>query len=656
MDVLNRRNVIYLLLALAILSLAAAGYQLYRTAKLASDLRDAASLMQTAAASGADGIDPAEMAELMRQARLDASALHTRVQFLAPLLRALRFVPRYGPLLSSSPPLTDYGLALTTAGDELLTGFSPLWMDRPSSANGADPLTARFLVTLEVARPNIAAAQQALAAATAAREEFTVQDLPESLRDPILRLDPLLEKAERGLEALDLLPALLGAESPQRYLLLAQNEDELRASGGFISAVGTLVIEGGEIRQFDLQDSYDVDDLSQPYPEPPEPLQRYMRAGIWLTRDANWSPDFPTAASRAMELYRFYDPSPLDGAIAFDQAAVEGVLSAIGPVTPPDAPGAISAENVRAYMQQAWAPAPGEGLSPEWWERRKDFIPALGTAILGAVQDSQDREALIELAKTGLDLLERKHLLLHLEDPQAAQILAAQGWDGALQPGPADLVMLVDTNMGFNKVDPLIRRRIDYSVDLRQPDSPTGSLSITYEHTLMSDAPCVHQASYGEGTYASLQQRCYWDFLRLYLPSGVNLIDGTLPATPGEYLLSGEDEPGEWSLAPGIKGTAVLSGIFVLPPSHATRLEASYSLPANVLLQGPRDSRVYLLRLVKQPGTDGVPVTVSLYPPPDLEIVEADSWQRSADGSLRWQGPLTTDYELMVRFGPAAID
>jgi hypothetical protein len=605
------------------------------------------------AASGGAQIDLNEVTALVHEARLDARALNARVQFLSPALRALRSVPRYGPMLSAAPHLTEYGLALTTAGDELLTGFSPLWMDPGASPGDGAPLTARLLVTLEVARPNIAAAQEALEIAAQARAEFGVDDLPQGLRNPIRRLDPLLDRASQGLDALELVPALLGADTPQRYLMLAQNEDELRASGGFISAVGTLVLEAGEMQQFEMQDSYDVDDLSQPYPEPPEPLQRYMLAGIWLTRDANWSPDFPTAASRAMELYQFYDPAPLDGVIAFDQAAVEGVLSTVGPVTLPGAPGPISSANVREYMRQAWAPAPGEGLSQEWWERRKDFIPALGVAILDRVQHTGDRGTLIELAKVGLGMLERKHLLVYLQDPDAAQILAAQGWDGSLQPGPADLLMLVDTNMGFNKVDALIQRRIDYTVDLRQPDAPTGAVSITYEHTLMADAPCVHQASYGEGTYASLQERCYWDYVRLYLPGGSALTEGSLPATPGETLLSEEDESGEWSLEPGIKGTTVLSGIFVLPPGNATRLEAQYSLPSNVLLEGPEDSHAYLLRLVKQPGTEGVPITVTLYPPGGLEIVEADAWERSTEGSLRWAGPLNTDLELMVRFEAA---
>lgn len=634
-----------------VLLLVAGGTYVWGTARLALDLRAAARDLQTQMSAGPNSMDLTEVAAQVHQARLDARALRARIRPLSPALRLLGFVPRYGPALAAAPDLAEYSLGLTTAGDELLTGFAPLWMAAESGGEAA-PLPARLLVTLQVARPNITAAQEALARAVAARAQIDPRDLPDELRGPVGRLDPLLASGELALGTLDVLPTLLGAEAPQRYLLLAQNEDELRATGGFISAVGTVTVQSGEILELEMQDSYDVDDLTQPYPTPPMPLQRYMLAEIWLVRDANWSADFPTAAQTVEELYHFYDSAPVDGVIAFDQTAVERILSATGPVSPPGAPEPVTSENVRAYMREAWAPAPGEALSREWWEGRKDFIPSLGRAILDKALGAEDRAALFDLAGAGLDLLEHKHLLIYLHEPQAAQALAEQGWDGSLQPGPGDFLMAVDSNFGFNKVDPLVERSLEYTVDLRLPESPSAELTLTYLHTLDSDVPCTHQASYGEGTYADMQNRCYWDYVRLYAPGGATLTGGSLPPTPGEELLSGEDEPGAWSAAEGAKGTAVFSGVFVLPPGDTARLQARYALPGKVLLDGPGDARLYLLRLAKQPGIQGNPVSVTLLPPAGLPILEAEGWERAADGSLHWAGKLSSDIELMVRFGP----
>ncbi len=639
----------HILIAATVLVLAAAGVYLWGTIRLARQLQAAAQDLQAQAAGGPGSMDLAEVADQVHQARLDAQSLRARIRPLAPALRLLGGLPRFGPALEAAPHLADYGLALTTAGDELLTGLAPLWLGDEAGSEAA-PLPARLLVTLQVARPHIAAAQEALAAAAGARGQFELGDLPAALREPVARLDPLLEIGARALGAADILPTLLGAEAPQRYLLLAQNEDELRATGGFISAVGTVTVQSGEIVALEMRDSYDVDDLSQPYPPPPEPLQRYMLAGIWLVRDANWSPDFPTAAQKVEELYRFYDPTPLDGAIAFDQTAVARLLSAIGPVTPPGAPEPVTSDNVRAYMQAAWAPAPGGELSREWWEHRKDFIPSLGRAILEKALGTADRAVLFDLGRAGIDLLQEKHLLLYFHEPEAARALGDQGWDGSVQPGPADFLMAVDSNFGFNKVDPLIERSLDYTVDLRAVEAPIGEVRLTYHHTLEAEVPCTHQASYGEGSYADMQKRCYWDYVRLYAPGGTTPLGGSFPPTPGDWLLSGEDEPGAWSAAQGIKGTTVFSGALVLPPGGTARLQLRYELPKNVVLEGPGGARVYLLRLAKQPGTDGRPVGVTLLPPEGLEILEAEAWEQGADGSLRWEGVLDSDVELMVRF------
>ena len=77
----------------------------------------------------------------------------------------------------------------------------------------------------------------------------------------------------------------LGADGPRTYLLLAQNNDELRATGGFISGAGHVTIDRGKITSLILKDSYAVDTWDQPHPEPPGPLRKYMATDLWVLRD-----------------------------------------------------------------------------------------------------------------------------------------------------------------------------------------------------------------------------------------------------------------------------------------------------------------------------------------------------------------------------------
>ncbi|MCA1554618.1 MAG: DUF4012 domain-containing protein, partial [Chloroflexi bacterium] len=83
--------------------------------------------------------------------------------------------------------------------------------------------------------------------------------------------------------------SLVGFDGARSYLIIAQNEDELRATGGFISAVGLITVERGKVVASEFMDSYAVDNLGKPYPDPPDALRKYMLAYLWLFRDSNWS-------------------------------------------------------------------------------------------------------------------------------------------------------------------------------------------------------------------------------------------------------------------------------------------------------------------------------------------------------------------------------
>jgi hypothetical protein len=441
----TRRRLRWVLLAAAVLLLAAAGLEGYRTYRLAAYLRDAAADLQAMAQGDPAALDLQAAARLVHRARLDAEALQTRTRLLAPLTSWLGWVPRYGPMLAAAAPLADYVASLTAAGDEVLGSLDPLLAPGvPAGSAGNTPLAARLVEALVSAGPRLDAAQTYLQAADTARRRFDRDNLPASLQDNLADADRLLPLAQQGLAVLRLLPALLGTETPRTYLLVAQNQDELRAAGGFISGIGTVVLDRGRIVGLSIGDSYDVDDLSLTYPLPPEPLQRYMLAGQWMVRDANWSPDFPTAAAQIRELYTFSTEAETNGLIAFDLSAVSRLLAVTGPVQVASVAEPIGAHNVENYIHQAWAPAPGQGITQEWWEHRKDFMGELATAVVATIQGSSDRGMLLALAREALALMREKHLLIAVDDPQAAALLSWMGLDGALQTGPGDFLMLVD--------------------------------------------------------------------------------------------------------------------------------------------------------------------------------------------------------------------
>ena len=108
---------------------------------------------------------------------------------------------------------------------------------------------------------------------------------------------------------------------------------------------------------------------------------------------------------------------------------------------------------------------------------------------------------LAQALKLGLD---EKHILIYLSDPLAADLLRARNWDGAVvasspaSKAPADSLLVVDSNVGFNKVDPNVDRSIHYKVDLAADGGPQARLSLTYHNRGRgSVGSCIQESRYG---------------------------------------------------------------------------------------------------------------------------------------------------------------
>ncbi len=449
--------------------------------------------------------------------------------------------------------------------------------------------------------------------------------------------------------ALWLLPDVLGLRAPRHYLIVAQNSDELRPTGGFITGVALVTVAGGRPTDFTLSDANAVDDFSRgPYPAPPAPLLRYMQSELWVLRDANWSPDFPTAAQTMRGLYALGQGQAVDGLVAFDQAALQGFLAVLGPVDVAGLPEPVSADNVIALMRQAWSDTP----PAEWGTERKEFMGPLAQALLERLTATRDPRTFLALAQAGLELLAERHILIALPEPPFAGFLAQRGWDGAVRPGAHDFLMVVDANLGFNKANAGVTQALAYQVDLTDPAAPLATLTISYTSTVPTAKPCVH---FGVATvsteYSDYLNDCYWDYWRVLLPAGVTGVSAPANAVPGAELLSGADDFAPADIGPGEAGTTQVAGFFVLAPqaTHSTTL--TYQLPPAALDTTRRGQVIYRLHVQKQAGTAALPFTLSLTYPAAWVVARSSAPPTSAAGQpAQWALDLRTDLEVEIVF------
>ena len=297
------------------------------------------------------------------------SALRSHAQPLLLLTPALGWLPEIGGDVQAAPALLDMALELTNLGRRAATALAPLWP--PETANGrvSLPVIARLLQALPPAA--IASWHEHLDLAQAARQRLDTARLSPQLRGMLNRYDEAYPLVQTGLELTEVAPQLLGADRPRTYLLLFQNEDELRASGGFISAAGRVTVDAGRIISLTVEDSYAVDDFTTPYPDAPAPMHDYMGIDLWVFRDSNWSPDFPVAARQAISLYTQTRGGTIDGVIALNQRVVEALVDGLGPLTI-DGQTIANAQDMRAYMRRAWSPS-SQSTATEWIMQRKEL-------------------------------------------------------------------------------------------------------------------------------------------------------------------------------------------------------------------------------------------------------------------------------------------
>ncbi|HEV2126702.1 MAG TPA: DUF4012 domain-containing protein, partial [Chloroflexota bacterium] len=72
---------------------------------------------------------------------------------------------------------------------------------------------------------------------------------------------------------------LLGGDRPRTYILVGQNNDEVRATGGYWGTFGLLTVAEGRVINTDVRSSDLWDNPSVPKLPAPEPLQKYMNFG-----------------------------------------------------------------------------------------------------------------------------------------------------------------------------------------------------------------------------------------------------------------------------------------------------------------------------------------------------------------------------------------
>lgn len=427
-------------------------------------------------------------------------------------------------------------------------------------------------------------------------------------------------------EGIQILPDIIGVYGKKTYLVLLQNNMELRPTGGFLGSFALATFEQGKLIDFQVTDVYTADGQLKGHVEPPEPIRRYLGEAGWYLRDSNFSPDFPVSAERASWFLEKELGRKVDGVIGINLFLAQRILRAIGPVNLLDYQEQINADNLfeRAEYQSETDFFPGS-------TQKKDFLGSLASALFEQIQQA-DEQKWLSIGQAIYQSLKSKDLTVVFNHQEAAKILTDSGWDGGLRKVRCtnvggeclmDYLMIVESNFGVNKANYFIKRELTHQVSFNQGGKVSENLKIVYHNQSQTEV-------FPAGKYKN--------YLRILTPKGTKLNKIVID---NEEI--GEDEIDETE----INDKSVFGFLFEVPIQSKKTVEISYQLAEKLVVDA--DSR-YLLYLQKQPGIEDKMFNFWLVPPPGARVVSARPEFSSTSGLVIFSPEFVEDLVFEVSF------
>ena len=416
-----------------------------------------------------------------------------------------RFLPLMSQL-ASGKYLVDAARDISLAGESLSkVGGSIFSLGNP--LDGEKNMS--FLPVFRETRSALENAEQLLSSAMENIDKVSIADLPEDKRDRFLQLKTKLPEALSGMQLFlahgDILADILGGNGPRKFLFLFQNNQEMRATGGFIGSYAFLDVNDGRVRKFFVDGIFNPDGQLRTDIVPPEPIQK-ISAG-WSLHDSNWFPDFPVSAEKAISFYEKTGGPTVDGVIAFTPEILKKFLEITGPIRM-DAYGVTVDENnfLETIQYQVEVAYDKEINKPK--QILSDLAPILLDRIFGDEAVPGAFGKALAAVEAGLS---EKHMLFYSRNRDMERLIRNVGWSGEVLSADRDYVSIIHSNINGYKTDGVIRETITHRANIQDDGSVIDTVSVKRTHM-------------GGHTGREWWDRVNADYMRVYVPFGSTLL------------------------------------------------------------------------------------------------------------------------------------
>lgn len=534
----------------------------------------------------------------------------------------LRFVPALGAYISDGEHGIKAGFAALDAGDRAMEALEPnadlLGFTGGSKfvQGSADERIQVAVKTMKALTPKI---NEMATSVDVMRKELETIDpnrYPAKIGKTVVRaklqgmkevIDNAANLFVNAQPLLVNLPAMLGEPEMRRYLVLFQNDKELRSTGGFLTAYAQFRLEKGKMILEKATDIYDLDNaLKKKFPAPREITTFHKNVYNLYIRDSNLSPDYKVSMTKFLEMYdTAAGKEKIDGIIAMDTHVLVEVLKILGPET---IGGRVFSADIdkrcdcprAVYELEDYSTRPVNYVRTE----RKDIIGVLLQQILQkalGVSPSQYWGKLFQMLLTEIN---QKHVLTYFLNVDAQKAAESFNMAGRVQTSEAtatllaykegngwDYVHLVNSNMAGAKSNMFVKEEVTKDVTV-SGDNVTTKLTVVYNNPYKG-SDCGLESG-GLCLNAPLR-----NWVRVYAPAGSTLVESKGVISPND----GKSKPMDTF---NDLGKTVFEGFLIVNPLGNARIELTYNSPVK-----SADGK-YRLLIQKQAGTDGQEWTIRL--------------------------------------------
>ncbi len=337
------------------------------------------------------------------------------------------------------------------------------------------------------------------------------------------------KKLEQGIRLIEVVEEfwpekdyLLGKDEPVNFLVLLQNDNELRANGGFFGSYAVVTVDKAKA-SFEFQDIYVPDGQLEGHVKPPEPIQQAFKSGQWRLRDSDWSADFSVSAKQIRWFFEKGGEQRVENIVTLPLSIMKKIVTIMGPIEVDDYDREVTGENISLWLQNESEVDFFPGST-----QKKDAINAAGKAVLNKFSEiSWDKK--LQIASLIIDELNHGNVLVNSEYHSVQSKLIDKDWAGTLSDkawsNHADWIndeyLLIESNLGANKANCCVNRATVHQL-IVDDDKVSHHVKVEFENQSVKENP-KPPYFYG-GNYIV--------YLRFYIPEqAINVDVKAAPST-----------------------------------------------------------------------------------------------------------------------------